>query len=130
MPIIRKSSNETIDPSTLYTLIVKYSDSYSGLLICPFHAVLNGQKYNEWLVMDKKLISSPSVSDDHYEIVLKNVTTGRFYTTCYCKSSIDNTEVEEDCGGYKVIPGGRCDLDCNLKEVTPQVQTITTYKPI
>jgi len=109
----------TIDPSILFNLIQEFR--------------LN-KAYNGWMIVNKSLTGSDDEDGGgHYTIVLKELSTGKFYMNNYCDWDIDNTETDEMDDGYKVITdqeGGRCDLNCNLIEVIPKTKTITVYEEI
>lgn len=116
-----------IDPSALYALIyhIEYDDA-DWLSENPTH------KRYDWKIVESKLTSSDQEDGGgHYDCILQHIPTSRFYETTYCDWDMENTEFDEELG--KVImddEGGRCDLNCRLKEVAPQQVTITSYRYI
>lgn len=115
----------TIDPSALYSLIndIRYDDA-DWLSENPPHS-----RY-EWNIIESKLTSADDEDGGgHYDLILKHIPTDTFYKTSYCDWDMDNTHFDEELG--KVITddeGGRCDLNCRLREVKPKQVTTTIYE--
>lgn len=116
MSIDRSKLNITkkkIDESILYLILTEYS--------------WNKKEYMGWQMIEKKLTSSDQEDGGgHYDVIIKDTETGKFYLTQYCDWDIDNTDFDRKTG----LVMGRCDLGCDLTEVIPTQKTITVYIPV
>lgn len=62
----------------------------------------------------------------HYTKIVKEISTGNFYSLHYCDWDILNTDFDED--EFEMYENGRCDLSTKLKQVKPKKITKTIYE--
>lgn len=109
----------TIDPSALCAIILDLGyNSQEWLSENETHP-----KY-DWILIEDRITDSYSENGGGYHnLVLKHISTDRFYETSYCDWDIDNTDFDQETG--KVC--GRLDLNCDIYEVKPKQITTTIY---
>lgn len=62
----------------------------------------------------------------HYDLIIKDLLTGKLYETSYCDWDIENTDYDEE----EDIIDGRYDLNNELYEVEAFTKIITSYRRI
>jgi hypothetical protein len=103
---------EKINETTLYRLLSGYTTQPNEL---------DGFKIIEQILT----YSDQEDGGGHYDLILQELSSGKFYLTTYCDWDIENTDYDYD----NEIVDGRCDLNCHLVEVEPKEVTVIKYVP-
>lgn len=79
----------------------------------------------DFVIVKTKLNSSDDEDGGgDYTKILKEKSTGKFFSFNYTDWDISNTDYDEEDD----VVDGRCDLDTNLEEVFSKVTTVTVYE--
>lgn len=102
------TKTKKIDPAILYKII--QDSGYSKKPI-------GGYKF-----IENKLTGSDGGGD--YDLVIQEVSSGKYYALSYTEWDMDNTDFDYDSETI----GDRCDLPDEMDEVKPKQKTITVYE--
>ena len=91
------------------------------------YELYTNQKRNDFkLIEDNILRSDPEDGGSDHDVVIQDLSTGKYYAGSYCDWDIYyNFDYDEETGEVS-----RCDFDSDLIEVMPKEVMTTIYVPV